>query len=131
MEILRKNIFLILFACLVMIGCGSKESMTNDEKLAGKDSKTWKAKRETNAAGSVDKLTRDEKKETITFWRNGNVKMGDGDQSMSGQWSLEGNILKMQFTGAAVSENFTVLEMEEDEMKLQAGDGSTMILKED
>lgn len=116
---------------MLVVSCSKKGEMTNEQRLAGEDSRTWKAKKEVNASGSVDKLSRDEKRQTITFWRNGNVKMGDGNQSMSGQWSLEGTMLKLQFTGDNVTENFTVLELEDDEMKLQAGDGSTMALKAD
>ena len=120
-------VWLCLFA---LSGCGNKsDSMTNEEKIAGESEKTWKATRETDAQGDKDKLNRDEKKETITFWRNGNVKMGNGDQMMSGQWSYEGNNLKLTFTGSDVSENFTVLALDDDEMKLQAGDGSALTMK--
>jgi hypothetical protein len=128
----RRNYIMLVLSLLLIVGCGKKESsMTNEEKIAGEDSKTWKAKRETTGAGSVDRLNRDEKRQEITFWRNGNVKMGDGNQTMTGQWSLEGNTLKLQFTGADVTENFNVLELDKDEMKLQAGDGSTMTMKPD
>jgi hypothetical protein len=111
MNMMHKKNFLVLILSLFMLAaCGKKESsMTNEEKVAGNDSKTWKAKKEVNASGSVDRLNRDEKRQEITFWRNGNVKMGDGNQVMSGQWSIEGNTLRMQFTGADVTENFTIL----------------------
>lgn len=125
-----RNVLAIWLCVFVLSGCGNKsDSMTNEEKIAGESEKTWKATRETDATGDKDKITRDEKRETITFWRNGNVKMGNGDQAMSGQWSYEGNNLRLQFTGANVSENFTVLELEDDEMKLQAGDGSSLTMK--
>ena len=126
----RNILYSLVLALLVIASCNNK-ALTNEEKIAGKDQKTWKAKRETNASGSIDRLTRDEKRETITFWRNGNVKMGDGDQVMSGQWSLEGSTLRLQFTGSDMTENFTVLELEKDEMELQAGDGSKMEMKPD
>ncbi len=127
----RMNFLILFFSIVMLMACGKKGSMTNEEKLAGEDSKNWKAKKETTASGSVDKLNRDEKRQEITFWRNGNVKMGDGNQSMSGQWSLEGNTLRLHFAGENVTENFAVLELDKDEMKLQAGDGSTMVLKAD
>lgn len=127
----RRNLIVAIIAMMMFVACGKKESLTNEQKLAGEDSKTWKAHKEMTATGDKDKLSRDEKKQEITFWRNGNVKMGDGNQSMSGQWSLEGNTLKLQFTGENVTENFNVLALEDDEMKLQAGDGSTMELKAD
>jgi len=117
---------------LLAFACNNKsDSLTNEEKIAGKEEKTWEATRETNAEGDKDKLTRAEKKQTITFWRNGNVKMGDGEQMMSGQWTLQGDNLALQFTGSDVSENFTLLELDKDEMKLKAADGSELIMKPD
>lgn len=127
-----RNVLLIFLCLSVLSGCGDKsDSMTNEEKIAGESEKTWKATRETDASGDKDKITRDEKKETITFWRNGNVKMGNGDQMMSGQWTYEGDNLRLQFTGSNVSENFKVLALDDDEMKLQAADGSALTMKPD
>jgi hypothetical protein len=128
---MRNSLYVLLFI-FVLSGCNSgSDSMTNEEKIAGKDEKTWKAKKETDASGDKDKLTRDEKRQTITFWRNGNVKMGDGDQMMSGQWTLQGDNLALVFAGSNTSENFTVVELEDDEIKLRAGDGSELIMKPD
>src|SRR5688572_3067526 len=115
----KKGLYLWIFVLLIAASCGKKsDSMSNEEKIAGADQKTWTATRETNSEGDKDKLTRDEKKQTITFWRNGNVKMGDEQQTLSGQWSYAGSTLTMQFTGADVTENFTVVELDDDEMKL-------------
>lgn len=128
---MRNSLYVLLFI-FVLSGCNSgSNSMTNEEKIAGKDEKTWKAQKETDASGDKDKLTRDEKRQTITFWRNGNVKMGDGDQMMSGQWTLQGDNLALVFAGSNTSENFTVVELEDDEIKLRAGDGSELIMKPD
>ncbi len=125
----QKYVWIIL---LLVFACNNKsDSLTNEEKIAGKEEKTWEATRETNAEGDKDKLTRTEKKQTITFWRNGNVKMGDGDEMMSGQWTLQGTNLALQFTGSDVSENFTLLKLDKDEMKLKAADGSELIMKPD
>jgi hypothetical protein len=121
----------ILAFTFFLAGCNKSENLTAEEKIAGKEEKTWKAKKETDATGDVDRLSRGEKRESITFWRNGNVKMGNGDQVMSGQWSLEGNNLRLQFTGSDVSENFTVLKLDKDELRLKAGDGSEMLMKPD
>ena len=128
---MKNGLYVILFF-FALSGCSNKsDSMTNEEKIAGTEEKTWKAQKETDATGDKDKLTKDEKRQTITFWRNGNVKMGDGDQMMSGQWKLEGSNLGLVFTGSDVSENFTLLELDNDEMKLKAGDGSEMTMKPD
>ena len=127
-----KNLILpFLLFLLIVNGCAKKSdtSLTNEDKIAGETEKTWVATRETNAEGDKEKLTRDEKKEKITFWRNGNVKMGDNGQAMSGQWSYEGSTLTMHFAGQDVTENFTVVELTNDRMKLKAGDGSELIMK--
>lgn len=128
---MRNSLYILLFI-FVLSGCNSgSDSMTNEEKIAGKEEKTWKAQKETDASGDKDKLTRDEKRQTITFRRNGNVKMGDGDQMMSGQWTLQGDNLALVFAGSNTSENFTVVELDEDEIKLRAGDGSELTMKPD
>lgn len=127
---MRKSLYLVLFV-FVLAGCNSSDSMTNEEKIAGKEEKTWKAQKETDASGDKDKLTHDEKRQTITFWRNGNVKMGDGNEMMSGQWTLQGDNLALVFAGSNVSENFTILDLDKDEIKLRAGDGSQLTMKPD
>lgn len=128
---MRHRMWIWVFA-LLFFACNSKsDSLTNEEKIAGQDEKTWQATRETDAEGDKDKLTRQEKKQTITFWRNGNVKMGDGDQMMSGQWTLQGENLALEFTGSNVSENFTLLKLDKNEMKLRAADGSELTMKPD
>jgi hypothetical protein len=127
---ITKQLFVIVIVMLLMVGCKDKsDSMTNEQKIAGDGQKTWVAKRETDATGDKDKITKAEKKEVITFWSNGNVKMTDGNQSQSGQWSFNGGTLTLAFAGADVSENFTVLELDDDKMKLKAGDGSEMVME--
>ena len=131
-KMIMKRFAYVLLLFFAVSACNSKsDSMSNEEKIAGESEKTWEAKREMNASGSIDKITKDEKKEKITFWRNGNVKMSNGDRSMSGQWSLEASNLRLHFAGENVTENFTVIELEKDEMKLRAGDGSEMTMKPD
>lgn len=125
-----RNLVYTCLLFLVFAACGDK-SMTNEEKLAGESDKTWEAKRETDASGDKDKLTREEKKETITFWRNGNVKMGNGNEMLSGQWTLQGNNLSLHFAGENVTENFTIVELEKNTAKLRAEDGSELTMKPD
>ena len=125
-----RNTLIISLILFISVGCGNKE-VTNEEKIAGTAEKTWEATRERDAAGDKDKLTRAEKNERITFARNGNVQMGNGNESMSGQWSLEGTNLKLHFAGENVTENFVVLELKDDVMKLRAGDGSELTMKPD
>jgi hypothetical protein len=141
-----KNIWMAALLAAALTACGDKKNDTastddnanttessnassNDKLIAGDSEKTWKAKRETNSEGDKDKLTKAEKEQRITFWRNGNVKMGDETQTMDGKWSYSGSTLTLQFTGENVTENFTVIELEDDEMKLRAADGSEMLMK--
>jgi hypothetical protein len=129
MRIAISNLVLVL--CL-LVGCGKKsDNMSNEEKISGQSEKTWKATRETNSEGEKDKLTREEKKESITFSRNGNVKMTNNEQMMGGTWSFMDNTLSLQFTGTNVTENFKVMELSEERMKLLADDGSQLTLESD
>jgi hypothetical protein len=125
-----RTIILTILSLILLAGCGNKDSnLSNEEKISGKDVKTWKATRETNAQGDKDKLTREEKKESITFNRNGNVQMSNDNETMGGTWTFNDNKLSLQFTGTNVTENFTVLELDAKRMKLLAEDGSQMTLE--
>jgi hypothetical protein len=141
---ISKKILAVLFVAATLTACNDKKDNTatndsatsteaskdsNAELIAGTSEKTWKARRETNSEGDKDKLTKAEKEQRITFWRNGQVKMGDETQTMTGQWTYSGSTLSLQFTGENVTENFTVVELEDDEMKLRAADGSEMTMK--
>jgi hypothetical protein len=55
--------------------------------------------------------------------------MSNNEQMMGGTWSFMDNTLSLQFTGTNVTENFKVLELSDDKMKLLADDGSQMILE--
>lgn len=140
-----RNFISAAFIAAALMSCGKKDesasnnnstpntetsdASANEKLIAGDSEKTWKAKRETNSEGDKDKLTKAEKEQRITFWRNGNVKMGDETQTMDGKWSYSGSTLTLQFTGENVTENFTVIELDDDEMKLRAADGSEMHMK--
>lgn len=116
------NAVLFLFAMLCLSACGKKAGeLTAEEKIAGKDEKTWKAEKEMSSTVDNDRLSRQEKKETITFWRNGNVKMTQGDQVVNGL-TKQNNLL------LHVSENFEVLNIDKSELRLKAGDGSVMTM---
>ncbi|MBK9733298.1 MAG: lipocalin family protein [Chitinophagaceae bacterium] len=101
------------------------------QMISGASQKTWHATRETDAEGDKDKITRDEQKETITFYSNGKVSMSSPMETREGTWSYDGTMLSWQYEGASVSENFTVKELTDNTMKITAGDGSEMTLKAD
>jgi hypothetical protein len=126
---------LIILFFLASTGCKDTKNEKNNNNptaiIAGDDNKTWKAERETDAEGKKDRLTRAEKKESITFFKNGNMRMGGTSDNREGTWSYNGNELSLQFTGENVSENFIVLELTNNKMKLRANDGSEMTMKPD
>lgn len=122
---------LIVFSIFCfLVACGNS-SMSREEMLAGENEKTWEATREINSQGDREKLTREEKKERITFWRNGDVRMGEDNEAMTGKWTVQGNTLSITFTGSNVSENFGMVSMEKDEVVLRAADGSQLVMKPD
>lgn len=135
MRLIYFNIFLILAMLATNFACNNNNNKDANPNLliAGTTSKTWKAERETNQAGDKDKLTKDEKKERIQFFANGTFTMSSPSENANGTWSYDpaGKNLSMQFSGTNVSENFTVLELEEDEIKLKAADGSEMELEKE
>jgi hypothetical protein len=127
---MRPVSYIFMLFMLITVACGSKSKATsNEDMLAGDESKTWKATKELTASGDKDKLTRDEKRQTITFSRNGNVKMGDGDDVMGGTWSFMDNTLSVQFTGTNVTENFAVLELKDNLLRLRGADGGELTMK--
>ena len=141
---MKQILFAFLIAAAVAIGCnrnsnetagdggaGSGTAAANErvETLAGDVQKTWKAKREENAAGDKERLDRDERKERVIFYTNGNVTMTSDETSRQGKWTLNDNTLAIQFDGANVTENFTVVELDKNTLHLRAADGYEMKLK--
>jgi hypothetical protein len=54
-------------------------------------------------------------------------------QNASGKWTYDAMArnLSLQFVGSDLTENFQVVNLTNDELKLQAADGSQMILEAD
>jgi hypothetical protein len=119
---------LLLF--LVAAGCKDKNTVGTAATISGTDSKTWKATRETNASGDKDKITGAEKQQEIQFFQNGSFSMRSASENASGKWTYDpmGKSLQMQFVGSDMTENFQVLSLTDDEMKLQGSNG-TMTLE--
>jgi hypothetical protein len=122
-----------LFAIVLLAAaCGGRSDNTPPEEIiAGKNEKTWRASRLTNAQGDQERLNQAEQTESITFSRNGSVQMSSADQSLGGTWSYSNSQLTLQFTGAEVSENFQVMELRKDLIRLRAADGSELNMKPD
>ncbi len=130
---------LFTLVCLVWLSafsfsCNKKaESGGNSQMISGTASKVWKASRETTASGDKDKLTSAEKQEQIQFFANGNFTQTSASESANGTWtySAPNKTLSLTYANNNVSENFTVAELDDDDMKLQAPNGSTLTLKAD
>ncbi|PSR52937.1 hypothetical protein AHMF7605_05050 [Adhaeribacter arboris] len=130
-----RNYFLLLsFTCLLFtVSCKKKDSIGNAGMLTGADSKVWKTEKETTATGEKDKLTKEEKQQEIQFFANGSFSMRSNTQNASGKWTYDAMArnLSLQFVGSDATENFQVLNLTNDELKLQAKDGSQMVLEAD
>ncbi|MCP2042570.1 lipocalin family protein [Pontibacter sp. HSC-36F09] len=120
----------VLMAFMTSCG-GDKDNAGNANMISGGSSKTWKAAKETTASGDKDKLTSDEKDETMQFYSDGRFAMGGGGSLQTGTWTYDqaGRRLSLTFEGANESQNFTVEKLTDKEMDLVAGDGSKMEMK--
>ena len=125
--------YLTLFLMLVVTSCQDKNKAPTASMISGDTSKTWKATKETTATGDKDKITGEEKTQQIQFFANGSFSMRSTTENASGKWTFDpmARNLMLQFVGSDMTENFQVLSMSNDEMKLQASDGSQMILETD
>jgi hypothetical protein len=133
MRLIFFNIFLIMAMLATNFACNSNKNDNPNLLIAGTTSKTWKTVKETMPSGDKDKITDEEKKEKIQFFANGTFVMSSPTENANGTWTYDPNAknLSMQFAGADVTENFSVLNLEDDEMKLKAGDGSEMKLEKE
>jgi hypothetical protein len=129
---MKINYILLLLGILFIVDACSNKEVTNEQKLAGESSKTWTAKREFNADGDKEKLSREEKKETMTFYANGKFNMKSDANSMSGTWTINGGTtLSLIFENSEISENFQIIKLDDDDARLKAGDGSELVLDAD
>ena len=130
-----KNYLMLLSFTLLLFGagCQKKDTVGNAGMLTGADSKVWKTEKETTASGEKDKVTKEEKQQEIQFFANGSFSMRSPTQNASGKWTYDAMAknLSLQFVGSDLTENFQVLNLTDDELKLKAGDGSEMILETD
>ncbi|MFC6997606.1 lipocalin-like domain-containing protein [Rufibacter roseus] len=124
-----------LLMTLLSIGsfsCGNKSNEGgNAQMISGSTSKVWKANKETNSVGDKEKLSKAEKQEQIQFFSNGNFTQTSATQSDNGTWTYDPQTktLSLTYANNSVSENFSVTELDEDNLKLQAPDGSTLELE--
>lgn len=124
------NLLIIMLLTLFTISCKKEENAV--KKIAGENSKKWEAVKELNSEGKKDKLSKDEQKEIIQFYSNGTFTINGVSEGSQGNWNYDeaSKNLSMIFGSTNFSENFTVLELKEDKMKLKAGDGSMLVMEE-
>ncbi|WP_162427798.1 lipocalin family protein [Pontibacter pudoricolor] len=139
MEITKKNTSLLpgflktaltMLLAVTLVSCGGDKAGT-ESMLSGTSSKTWKAKKELNTEGDKEKLTDAEKEQNIQFYADGRFAMGGASTLQTGTWTYDQGAKKLtlQFEDQNVSENFDVLKLSDDELRLKAGDGSEMIME--
>jgi heat shock protein HslJ len=117
-----------MYALILFLAACNDTGSSITEMLTGQEAKTW-IKRSTEAAGSVGHLQREDQRETFTFYRSGKFEMTNGRDVMSGQWTLDGDSLRLHFIESDNSEIFTVLELKKSRMKLRTADGTELKLK--
>lgn len=101
------------------------------ELLSGTTSKNWHISKQTDAAGDKQKVTSEEKDETLNMFADGKFSITDSQGTSMGTWTTEGtHTLVMHFDGKDVTENFTILDLSKEKVVLKAADGSEMVLKE-
>lgn len=126
--IMRSAVAMLLVIVLVSCG-GDKEGTEN--MLSGTSSKTWAAKKELNAEGDKEKLTDAEKDQNLQFYADGRFAMGGASTLQTGTWTYDqaAKKLTLQFEDQNVSENFDVVKLSDDELRLKADDGSEMVME--
>lgn len=137
MKSLRKGIqqiwvlAFVLVLSMSIVACGDKDKVGSENLITGTNSKTWKANKELDAAGDKEKLTKEEKQETMQFYADGRFALGGGGMLQTGTWSYDQSAkrLSLQFEDQDVTENFEVLKLTDDQMELKAADGSVMKLE--
>lgn len=130
-----RNYLLILLPLFVMSACGGGGDAENPRaQIAGDNMKSWKIKKEMTASGEKDKVTSEEKDQRMEFYANGTFKIEADNQFEGGRWNYNAGAKTMELVfndRADTKEVFQVLELDDNTIKLQANDGSTMELKKD
>ena len=129
---MKKYMIWAVMLSAMTLSCSKKEQ-NPDRIIAGDNSKIWKAHKETNAAGEKEKLSEEEKSEVLQFYSNGTFSLNGTNAAEQGKWDYkeDSKNLSLVFSNSEVSENFEVVTLKEEEIKLKASDGSTMTLASD
>ena len=133
------HISTLLLFVMIASSCTEKKEVTNKEDptdniaemLAGTSSKTWHMAKHKDASGDKEKVTTEEKDETLNLYKDGKFSITDAQGTATGTWSTEGShTLVMHFEGKDVTESFSIMDLSKEKAVLQAADGSEIVLKE-
>jgi hypothetical protein len=125
------NSLLAMLFAVVLVSCGGEEKVGTENMISGTSSKTWVAEKELTASGDKDKLTKEEKQETMQFYADGRFAMGGGGALETGTWSFDQSArrLTLQYEEQNMAMTFDVTKLTEKEMTLRDAQGGTMELK--
>ncbi|AHM60452.1 hypothetical protein D770_10975 [Flammeovirgaceae bacterium 311] len=122
---------LLLLPLFLLAACGNQNENPR-QMVAGENSKTWVASRETNAQGDKQKLSNAEQGQKMIFYANGTFQIQEDAEFQTGRWNYNESQKQLEVTfddRQDVKEVFHVQELENDNMVLHASDGSTLRLK--
>lgn len=132
MKPIRIYTMLLLLPLLLATACNNKTDDNPRLMVAGENSKTWVAKRETNAQGDKEKLSNTEQEQKMVFYANGSFQMQNNAEFQAGRWNYNASQQELEIIfddRQDVKEVFQVQELEDNKMVLNASDGSTLQLK--
>lgn len=132
MKLMRFYAMMLLLPLMMVAACNNKKDENPRQLIAGENSKTWQASKETNAQGDKEKLSKEDKAQNMQFYSNGTFQIQDQGQFQNGRWNYNATQQELELTfedRQDVKEVFHVQELSDDNMVLHAADGSTMKLK--
>lgn len=125
---------MLLLAVFVMASCGSKEGKVEGvNMLYGKDSKSWKTDKQTNAAGDKVKQSNADEDQRVTFYANGQYNMASGAQTMNGKYAFDQNAKTITLTqdGASQASTFNVVTLTDNKLTLKGTSGAELYLEKE
>jgi hypothetical protein len=127
MRIKHLTQFLIIAVVIIGVSCGKKGG-TDD--ISGESSKIWKVSKIVGADGDKEKMDRDDKNDQMQFYADGTFTANTSANHTRGTWKHDESTkaLVLQFENASVTQNYEIVELSDDKMRLKAGDGSEMIM---
>ncbi len=126
----QTTLIIFLFSTLLLITSSCKKGGSSSD-ISGSSSKIWKVAKLTDADGDKEKLDKEEKSDQMQFYADGTFTANSADSHSRGTWKHDqgSNTLTLQFENANVTQNYEVVELSDDKMRLKAGDNSEMVME--